>query len=116
MSNYETLDNMRANLVRMAENRITRHSNYDLPQKGKDSLDEFFDEAIYILKKWRKLNANNEAELLSGEYDYPIIDFIVDSYNLDGNGNISSLNTGISSRSFTRSPRTSLESKFSQRL
>ena len=106
----------KATITNKAETLITTKSNYGLGDKDRASLGYYFDEAIQILRNWRKIAVDDETEFLAGVYDYAIVEYIIEQYQVGGSSNLSSLNTGISSRTIRIDPRTNLESKYSQRL
>lgn len=77
-------------------------------------LEDFFDDAITTIKKWRKLT--NENEFLQELYNYNIVKYIIRVFQEQGiEGQVSS-NVGGVSKSYKLTPTQELLSGITQRL
>lgn len=77
-------------------------------------LEDFFDDAINEIKKWRKLQ--NDNEFLSELYNYNIVKYIVRVFQEQGIEGQTSSNVGGDSKSFKLTPSQELKSSIAQRL
>lgn len=70
--------------------RITLNSEYEPDQ---DIIEDFIDEAIYEIKRWKK--NENDSIFLDGGFDKNIIDYTLQSYHTTGiEGQLSNSSNG----------------------
>ena len=103
---------MKSSLLEKAQRKLSNaFPDYEYDE---DLLSDYFDDAVSIIMKWRKMS--NENPVLSGSYDSEIVQFIVESINRSGiEGQSSSSANGIS-KVFIATPEDNLKSKIPQRL
>lgn len=90
MANYEYLDieEYRDYIVKRAKNKLLYRTNVTDNAGLTSLLNDLFDDAKNIIVNWRKLKTDDE--FLSQKWDAEITNFIVDSYNMNGDELLSS--------------------------
>ena len=79
-----------------------------------DLLGDYFDNAVLIIKRW--LKTPDDGIILSGNYEFEMVDFIVESVGRAGlEGQSSSSANGIS-KTFIATPEANLKGKIPQSL
>lgn len=107
-------DEWREGIIEKAKRQISYRANMSSSdiQELTLVLFDFFDEAISILTKWRKLKTNDE--FLQGMHDASICKFLVEKYNSIGREGFTSYGAGGISTSMPRSPESVLKSSTKQ--
>lgn len=102
-------------LVEKAQRKLkAKDPNFDI---SAELLNDYCQDAINIIVKWRKLNINKpQNELLQGLYDTEIVNFVIESYNMIGLEGQSSDNSLGNSKVFRATPETNLKSSIKQVL
>lgn len=77
-------------------------------------LEDFFNDAIIEIKKWRKLK--NDKEFLSELYNYDIVKYIIRVFQEQGIEGQTNSNVGGVSKTYKMSPKEELRSNISQGL
>lgn len=98
---------------------IVEKAQRTLSLKYEDTIDEqilldYFDDAVKIISKWRKLN--NSTEIEKGLYDTEIKEFIINSFNQSGVESSYSYSNSAGSNVFFAQAETILKSKIPQVL
>lgn len=103
---------MRVTLLEKAQRKLSNNfPNYDYDE---DLLGDYFDDAVSIIKKWKK---NREDSLLtSGDFDTEIVEFIIESIGKAGLEGQSSTNANGISKVFIATPESNLKSKIPQSI
>lgn len=96
--------------------KAQRKLQYNAPDYvyDEDLLGDFFDDAISIIKSWRKMTADDD--LLDGDYDSNVVRFIIESINIAGLEGQSSSSTSSTTKSFINTPESNLKSSIPQCL
>lgn len=103
---------MRETLLEKAQRKIA--NSYPDYEYDEDLLSDYFDDACSIIKDWLKLS--DDATLITGDYDFKIVTFIIQSLVSAGlEGQSSSSANGVS-KVFYGSPESNLKKSISQRL
>ena len=109
------MTNLANKLVEKAQRKLkAKNNNFDAPV---ELLNDYCQDAINIIAKWRKLNISKpQNELLQGLYDTEIVNFVIESYNMIGIEGQSSDNSLGNSKVFRATPETNLKSSIKQVL
>ena len=103
---------MRTALIEKVQRRLS--NNFPDYEYDEDLLNDYFDEACDIIRDWKRLS--NDSSFFTGNYDRPIIQFIIESLNVAGiEGQSMSSANGIT-KSFYGSPEANLKSQIPQSL
>lgn len=76
---YNNLNKLKETLLDKIVRRLTLNSEYD---PDEDLIQDFLEEAIIEIKKWKR--NNNDNIFYSGEYDKNIIQYVIMSYHTTG--------------------------------
>lgn len=108
-------ETIKQSIVDRAKTRLVYNSNiYKSNADFNAILSDFFDSAIGIIEKWRKLKDATEIE--SRKWDNEIVGYIVDSYNAMNEEILTSSSSNGVTRGYRISPENSLKSKIPQRM
>lgn len=109
------MKSLSSKLIEKAQRKLkAKNPNFDI---STELLDDYCQDAINIIAKWRKLDLNkSQNELLEGLYDTEIVNFIVESYNMIGIEGQSSDSSLGNTRVFRATPETNLKSSIKQVL
>ena len=77
-------------------------------------LGDYFDDAIEIIKSWKKLRT--ETDILNGIYDVQIQKYIIESINYSGNEGLSYGSANGVSKNYIATPESNLKSSIPQSL
>jgi len=102
---------MKSNLLEKIARRLNYNSEYEADE---DLIEDFIDSAINEIIVWRRLDS--DEEILSGRYDTNIVNFVIESYNIQGIEGQSYEGNGATSKQFTESPLSRLKSSIPQRM
>lgn len=96
--------------------KAQRRLQYNAPDYlfDEDLLGDYFDDAVSIIKKWRKLT--DDSEFNNGDYDSNIVQFIIESIGVAGSEGQSSVSGNGTTKSFINTPESNLKSAIPQRL
>lgn len=109
---FENLDQVKLLAIEKAQRKLS--NNYPNYEYDKDLLGDYFDDAVSILKKWKK--NQNDSLITSGCFNTEIVDFIVESIEKAGLEGQSSSNANGISKTFIATPESNLKSKIPQAL
>lgn len=103
---------MKTSLLEKAQRKLSLN-NYDYTYDT-DLLGDYFDDAINIIKDWKK--NFNDSLILTGVYDKYIVEFIIQSINYNGlEGQTSSSANGVS-KTFIATPESNLKGSIPQSI
>lgn len=103
---------MKTALLEKAQRRLTLNlPNYEYDE---DLLGDYFDDAIDIIKDWKR--NFNDSLFFDGSYDDKIIRFIIESINTNGVEGQSSSSANGNKRVFIATPESNLKSSMPQSI
>lgn len=96
--------------------KVQRKIQFNSPdyEIDEDYLTDLIDEAIDIIRKWRKLSKDDE--ILSEIYNTNIINYVIETINISGIEGQKSSNANGNSKSFINTPENNLKTSIPQRL
>lgn len=103
---------MKSTLLEKVQRKLA--NNFPNYEYDEDLLGDYFDDAISIIKKWKK--NKDDSVVTSGDYDTEIVDFIVESIGRAGLEGQSSSNANGISKTFIATPESNLKSKIPQSI
>lgn len=106
------LNKLKANLTEKIQRRLSLknpNTNYD-----EDLIGDYIEDAVLIIEEWAK--PTQETYILNGGYNTEIIEFVIQSININGAEGASSYSDGAESISFANNPISNLKSKIPQGL
>lgn len=107
------MQNLKSKITERATRQI--QNNYgELSTEDKELLEDFFDDAVIEIKKWRKLQ--NDNEFLEELYNSNIVRYIIRAFQELGIEGQSSSNVGGDSKVYKLTPRQELLSGIMQRI
>lgn len=112
MNKYQSLTAMKTIILEKTQRKLT----FNLPNYQYDSelLGDYFDDAVLIIKDWKKNFEDNIV--LSGNYDDKIVKFIIESINLNGQEGQSSSSANGNKKVFINTPEGNLRSSIPQSI
>ena len=109
---YKSLNSMKTAVLEKAQRRLA--NNFPDYEYDEDFLGDYFDDAVSIIKVWKKTYDN--SIFYEGKYDRNIVQFIIESINVSGlEGQDSSTANGIK-KGFYATPEANLKSSIPQSL
>lgn len=103
---------MKYDIIEKAQRKLS--INFPDYEYDEDLLGDLFDDAINIIKDWKK--NNNDSIFLNGNYDRYIVQYIVESINMSGlEGQSYSSANGIT-KTFIGSPESNLRASIPQSI
>ena len=103
---------MKTAVLEKAQRRLA--NNFPDYEYDEDFLGDYFDDAVSIIKDWKKTYDN--SIFYEGKYDRNIVQFIIESINVSGlEGQDSSTANGIK-KGFYATPEANLKSSIPQSL
>ena len=109
---YKSLNSMKTAVLEKAQRRLA--NNFPDYEYDEDFLGDYFDDAVSIIKDWKKTYDN--SIFYEGNYDRNIVQFIIESINVSGlEGQDSSTANGIK-KGFYATPEANLKSSIPQSL
>lgn len=109
---YSDIDEYGDYIVDRAKNRLLYKSNMTDSKELQSVLLDLFKDACNIIKKWRKLETNDE--FLSQRWDTEITDYVVDAYRRIGDETLASSNINGINKSYKISPEARLKTAIPQ--
>ena len=107
---YQNLELAKEQIVKKAQRRLA--NNFPDYEYDKDTLGDYFDDAVRILMEWKKYK--NYDSFVSGAHDGRIVNFIVQSINITGiEGQSYSSANGIT-KTFIATPEDNLKASIPQ--
>lgn len=96
--------------------KVQRKIQFNTPDYEIDEeyLEDLIDEAIGIIRDWRKLSNNDE--FLNELYNTNIINYVIETINMSGIEGQSNSNANGNSKTFINTPANNLRTSISQRL
>lgn len=109
---YSDIDEYGDYIVDRAKDRLLYKSNMTDSSKLRAILLDLFKDAYNIIKKWRKLDKDDE--FLSQKWDTEITDFVLNSYRRMGDETLESSNINGINKKYRISPEAKLKSEIPQ--
>lgn len=109
----DTIQELKDKIIERATRQL--QNNYgELSKNETLMLEDYFDDCITEIKKWRKLQ--NDKEFLSELYNYDIVKYIIRVFQEQGIEGQTSSNVGGDSKSYKLTPKQELQTNVKQRL
>lgn len=112
MNKYDSIKKARAKILEKVQRKLQFNaSDYEFDE---ELLGDFFDDACSIIQDWKRWSTLDG--ILTGRYDAPIIQFIIESVNTSGIEGQSSSNANGTSKVFYNTPEANLKSSIPQSI
>lgn len=114
MASYEyyDLDEYKKYIVKRAQTQLLYKSNMTSSSELTAILNYLFDDAVNIVKDWRRLKTDDE--FLSQKWDKQITQYILDAYRIMGDENLNSSNINGINKNYRISPEAKLKTSIPQ--